>query len=69
MNRRIRVGKANSRTTIVWNPWIEKAKKMPDFGNEDYHGMLCVEAANALTDKVTIPAGGKHTLSQYIELI
>jgi glucose-6-phosphate 1-epimerase len=69
LERRIRVSKANSRTTIVWNPWIDKSIKMPDFGNEDYHGMLCVEAANALSDKVTIPAGGSHTLTQTIEIL
>jgi hypothetical protein len=31
--------------------------------------MLCVEAANALSDKVTIPAGGSHTLTQTIEIL
>ena len=69
MERQIRVSKSNSRTTIVWNPWIRKAKAMPDFGDEEYHGMLCVEAANALSDKVTIPAGGRHTLTQSFEII
>ena len=69
MGRKIRVSKSNSRTTIVWNPWIKKAQSMPDFGDEEYHGMLCVEAANALSDKVIIPVGGSHTLTQTIEVI
>lgn len=30
---------------VVWNPWIEKAKSMPDFGPDDaYKKMICVEA-------------------------
>lgn len=30
-------------SAVVWNPFIEKAKGMSDFGNEDYHDMICVE--------------------------
>ena len=30
-------------SAVIWNPFIEKAKGMSDFGNEDYHDMICVE--------------------------
>ncbi|CAN6458995.1 unnamed protein product [Victoria cruziana] len=30
---------------VVWNPWDRKAKAMPDFGDDEYKHMLCVEAA------------------------
>ncbi|GLT73319.1 hypothetical protein SLA2020_451870 [Shorea laevis] len=30
---------------VVWNPWDKKAKAIPDFGDDDYKHMLCVEAA------------------------
>jgi glucose-6-phosphate 1-epimerase len=30
--------------TVIWNPWIEKAKGMADFTPKDgYKNMLCVE--------------------------
>ena len=30
--------------TVVWNPWIEKAKAMSDFEpNDGYKNMVCVE--------------------------
>jgi D-hexose-6-phosphate mutarotase len=45
--RRIVVSKAGSATTVVWNPWIAKAKAMPDFGDDEWTGMVCVETANA----------------------
>ncbi|KAI4105029.1 MAG: hypothetical protein LQ339_003646 [Xanthoria mediterranea] len=32
---------------VVWNPWLEKAKGMADFGPEDgYKKMVCVEAGS-----------------------
>jgi len=29
----------------VWNPWNKEAKAIPDFGDEDYMSMLCVDSA------------------------
>lgn len=29
---------------VVWNPWVDNAKKMADFGDEEYMEMVCVEA-------------------------
>lgn len=42
---------------VVWNPWIEKAKSMADFGpDEAYKNMLCVEAG-AVSSWQTLEAG------------
>lgn len=30
---------------VVWNPWDKKAKAIPDFGDDEYKHMLCVQAA------------------------
>ncbi|MBA3847383.1 MAG: D-hexose-6-phosphate mutarotase [Planctomycetes bacterium] len=37
---------AGAGATVVWNPWIDKAKRMADFGDDEWPGMLCVETAN-----------------------
>ena len=69
LKRKILVEKENSRTTIVWNPWIAKSQRMPDFGDEEYHTMVCVEAANCSIDKIDLAPGAKHTLCQKISVI
>lgn len=61
--RRIRVSKRGSRSSVVWNPWIEKAEKMGDFGPQGFLNMVCVESTNAADDVVAVPAGGEHRLS------
>lgn len=63
MQRRIRIAKSGSRSTVVWNPWVEKAAKMGDFGSDTgYRGMLCVESANAAENVVSVAPGVMHTL-------
>ena len=60
--RRIRIAKQGSASTVVWNPWIEKAAQMGDLGSEGYLHMLCVESANAAEDVVRLAPGGTHRL-------
>lgn len=40
---------------VVWNPWYRKAKALPDFGDEDYQTMLCVDSAAIETPIVLKP--------------
>lgn len=62
LQRRIRVAKSGSASTVVWNPWIAKAKAMADFGDEEYRGMICVESGNVAANQLKIPPGGSATL-------
>jgi D-hexose-6-phosphate mutarotase len=69
MHRRICISKNGSRTTVVWNPWIDKAGKMKDFGDDEYKSMVCVETVNADTDVISLAPGSTHTLECAIGLI
>ncbi len=66
--RRIKIAKRGSNSTVVWNPWIEKSKRMPDFGDEEYHTMLCIETTNAENDARVIVPAEKHILKTIIGL-
>jgi glucose-6-phosphate 1-epimerase len=63
LRRRIRVTKQGSRSTVVWNPWQEKAAKMGDLGENGYLKMVCVESANAADNAVTVDPGEEHRLA------
>ena len=68
-NRVIHIAKTNSDTTVVWNPWIEKSKRLNDLPDDAYHGFLCIEAANAGSDIVKLGPGGEHVLGTRIEIL
>jgi D-hexose-6-phosphate mutarotase len=62
LGRRILVEKENSRSTVVWNPWIAKAQQMPDFGNDEYQRMVCVESGNVGENQTTLKPGGESRM-------
>jgi D-hexose-6-phosphate mutarotase len=69
LRRRITITKSGSNSAVVWNPWIAKAKRMPDFGDDEYPGMVCVETTNARDDRRTIASGGSHCLTAIIAVL
>jgi glucose-6-phosphate 1-epimerase len=66
LQRRIRIKHEGSRSTVVWNPWIEKAAKLGDLGPDGYRHMLCVENVNAADDARQLAPGAEHTLTAVI---
>jgi glucose-6-phosphate 1-epimerase len=57
LRRKIRVAKEGSASTVVWNPWITKAKAVGDFGDEEYTQMVCVESGNVALNRIALPPG------------
>lgn len=60
--RKLVVSKSGSASTVVWNPWIDKAKAMADFGDDEWPGMLCVETANAAENVVKLAPRARHAM-------
>mgnify|MGYP001767172735 CR=1 FL=1 len=63
LSRKIVVEKENSRSTVVWNPWIGKAQQMMDFGNDEYQRMVCVESGNVGENQVSLGPGETSRLA------
>ncbi len=64
--RIIEIQKTNSDDTVVWNPWINKAAAMPDFGDDEWQRMLCVETVNCGQHAVELPPGQTHRMTARI---
>jgi glucose-6-phosphate 1-epimerase len=67
--RRIAIRKTGSDTTVVWNPWIAKARAMPDFGDDEWTQMVCVETCNVNVHARTLAPGASHTMTAIIEVL
>jgi len=61
--RKILVHKEGSASTVVWNPWIAKSTRMPDFGDREYERMVCVESGNVADNAIKLPPGQTATLT------
>lgn len=61
--RRIHIAKLGSQSTVVWNPWDERAAHMGDLGQDGWKRFVCVETANARENAVTVAAGQSHTMA------
>ncbi len=68
LHRTITIRKSGSRSTIVWNPWVDKSARMADFGKEAWPEMLCVETGNVLKNAISIQPGEAHETSATISV-
>jgi glucose-6-phosphate 1-epimerase len=68
MRRQIRLQKANSNTTVVWNPWQEGARGLRDLGDGEWKQFLCVEASNIIDSAVTLAPVQEHTMSAVLSV-
>ena len=66
--REIVIEKNDSLNTIVWNPWIEKAQRMNDFGDEEWPHMACIETANVGDNRVVLAPGAAHSTNATISV-
>lgn len=50
------INKTNMPDAVVWNPWIEKARRLEDLGDDEYVKMVCVETG-IIQDSWTLMPG------------
>lgn len=68
LNRSIRVAKENSLTTVLWNPWAEKAKAMSDLGEDEWTQFLCIETSNVGGYAIELAPGQQHCMRAAIRI-
>lgn len=68
LDRTLQIEKWGSSTTVVWNPWIEKSKRLADLPDDAYHHFLCIEAANTGHGAVCIKPGSAHQVATRISV-
>ncbi len=68
MKRVIRVAKSGSSSTVIWNPWIDKSKRMADFGDDEWPSMVCIETANVACNRIELAPGELHATTAIISV-
>lgn len=66
--RSLRIGTEGFRDAVVWNPWAELAARLPDFGDDEYLQMLCIEAAQ-VGQPVELAGGETWSGAQRLEVV
>lgn len=67
--KQIEIESRGSGSAVVWNPWIDKAMRMPDFGDDEYLEMLCYETANAGPHSIAVDPGQDHAIGASIRAL
>jgi glucose-6-phosphate 1-epimerase len=66
--RRIVVEKDGAASSVVWNPWAEKATAIADLGDPVWRGMVCVETGNIADNEIRLAADAEHQMSTAISV-
>ena len=66
--RMLHITAEGSRQTVIWNPWEEGARAIPDLDACDWKRFVCIEAAACREHAVILDPGEEYVLSQTIAL-
>jgi len=65
----ISINNEGSSSVVVWNPWIDKCKRMSAMKDDAYKEFVCIESANAFEDFIVLKSKQEHTLKATISLV
>jgi len=69
LRRRTRIAKENSYTTVVWNPWVQKAQSLSDFADDEWIQMICIETSNVSDFAVDLVPGQQHKMKALVRVV
>lgn len=68
--RRVRVSDLGGvKSSVVWNPHVEKARALPDLGDDEWPGFVCIESGVIADDAERLGAGACYEMTVQIELL
>lgn len=67
LKRAILLTFSGTRNLVVWNPWVDLARALPDLEDADYQRFVCVEPANVGDTAIDLEPGERHTLKMSIQ--
>jgi glucose-6-phosphate 1-epimerase len=62
------IEKVGAASSVVWNPWAQKAAAMVDLGDAAWRSMVCVETGNITDNEVRLAADDEHQMSTAISV-
>ena len=68
LRRTLHVRMAQAADTVVWNPWIDRAAALPDFDDDGWQTMVCIEGANVRAHAVALDPGAVHSLGYQVSV-
>lgn len=68
LSRDLHISSEGATSSVVWNPWADKAAGLPDMGDHEWRRMVCVEAGVIGDGRIGLNPGEQHTLQQRISV-
>ena len=65
--RTLCIRNGGSSSAVVWNPWIDKCKRMGAMREDAYKHFVCIESANAFEDKKSVYPNESYILKAVIK--
>ncbi|PYV34815.1 MAG: D-hexose-6-phosphate mutarotase, partial [Acidobacteria bacterium] len=55
-------------TTVVWNPWVQKAHSLSDFADDEWMQMICIESSNVSDFAVDLAPGQQYKMKALVRV-
>ena len=68
-NQQLVLKNTHSQSAVIWNPWVEKSKRLSQFSPQDYQRMYCIETANVLSDHKVLAPNKQQCLTFELSLL
>lgn len=66
--RTLVIDKDGSRSTVVWNPWVDKARRLADLPDDAWQRFVCLETGNIAENAITLKPGEKHRMAAAVSV-